>query len=113
MTWEQGRAWVVLQYSHCAHDTAKLGVRVCGLWVARARERWALGRWALGRWARGMALARAGGEGHGTTTRPARWPGRAGWAKLGHCAPDPILTQFLDSVLFLSQFMDTVHEPGS
>ena len=27
MTWKQGRAWAVLQYSHCAHNTAKLGVQ--------------------------------------------------------------------------------------
>ena len=67
------------------------------------------GHWAAP--ARGTARARAGGDGrvgHGAATRPVR----AGWAKLGHYAPDPILTQFLDSVLFLSHFLDTVHEPG-
>ena len=77
------------------------GVRRRGAQVLGAGRRWVArvhGRWALGRWARGTAQARAGG---------------AGWAKLGHCATDPILTQFLDLILFLSQFMDTVHEPGS
>ena len=54
-----------------------------------------------------------GRAGHGDATRPAGRPGRAGWAKLGHCAPDPIFTQFLDSVLFLSEIMETVHEPSS
>ena len=27
-----------------------------------------------------------------------------------HCAPDSVLTQFLDSILFLSYCLDTVHE---
>ena len=69
---------------------------------------------------RGAARARAGGSrraGHGAATRPAGRPGRGLCAlagpNWGHCAPDPIFTQFLDSILFLSQFMDTVHEPGS
>ena len=90
--------------------------------AGRAR-RWELGVWhgqarsgtgrvsggvqgCVGRWARGT------GRRAGVRAAWAR-PVHAGWAKLGHCAPDPILTQFLDSVLFLSHFLDTVHEPGS
>ena len=55
--------------------------------------------------------------GHGAATRPAGRPKRClcvlAGPNWGHCAPDPILTQFLDSVLFMSQYLDTVHEPGS
>ena len=92
MTWEQGRAWAVLQYSHCAHDTAKLGVRAreeLSAQVGRAGERWAAR--ARKRWAR-----RARGARRCDTAGWAAWAWsvRASWARLGHCAPDPILTQF-------------------
>ena len=39
-------------------------------------------------------------------------PGRAGWLGLCTRCTQPILTRF-DSVLFLSQFLDIVREPGS
>ena len=60
MTWDQGRAGAVLQYSHCAHDTAKIGAEqgtACAAGPRKARTR-PVGR----RWARRQALGRAAGE---------------------------------------------------
>ena len=86
MTWEQGRAWAVLQYSHCAHDTAKLGVQAGGELGAQASAgrhgRWGTGRaaWhgraqgALG--AQGMALRHGWLGGLGAAC--ARWLGQIG-----------------------------------
>ena len=103
-------SWGVLRQGQPGHDTAlgsALGRGASGTGRARARGRWA--SWHAQ--AHGTVPATRRWAGHDTATRAQ--PVLDGWAKLGHCAPDPILTQFLDSVLFLSQFMDTVHEPGS
>ena len=109
----------VSQYSHCAHDTAKLSVQARG----------ALGGTALG--ARGaQAGAPADAQGYAAGALGAHdtgeWGARQGCAAraLGAawaccwavgCALGALslfLTRF-DSVLFLSQFLDTVHEFGS
>ena len=106
MTWEQGRAWAVSQYIHCAHDTAKLGMQARG-----ARRRWAqvgAGRHGAGHWARGRGAsawadelgAREGawadaqgraGQGRASGATEARdrgaWGARHGcWAR-GLCVP--------------------------
>ena len=66
-----------------------------------------------------LRLATRRWAGHNTTTHalPGHGLCAQAWAKLVHCAPGSVLTQFLtqflDSVLFLSHFLDTVHEPGS
>ena len=76
-------------------------------------RRLALG--GIGRAAWHGARARGPGRaGHGAATRLAGRPRRglctlAGPQSWGTVHTDPILTRFLDSVLFLSQFMDTVH----
>ena len=92
-----GRA--VLQYSHCISDMT--------------RRRWS-GR-AGGAWRR-QTLGAGRRVGHCKGARGMR-QGRAAWeycwvvcCVLG--ALSLFLTRF-DSVLFLSQFLDTVHEPGS
>ena len=54
----------------------------------------------------------AGRAGHGAG-RWARDMGAQAGPSWVHCTPDSILTLFLDSVLFLSQFLDIVHEPDS
>ena len=92
----------------------KAGRRRAGGVRRQAAGRLALGgRWALGAWGQlgsgrwGLLGARRGtGAGHATMGAQAR----LSWV---HCAPASVLTQFLDSVLFPSHFLDTVHEPGS
>ena len=92
---------VVLQYSHCTSDTAcKLGARHRRAGRASARGAQADAR--QGRSAGAHGRARALGE---------AWA--CCWAvgcALG--ALSLFLTQF-DSILFLSQFLDIVREPGS
>ena len=117
-----GRA--VLQYSHCTRDTTR-GAR----WASAARRRWALGarhrragRAAQARWARGRAgraggrEARARGRARSTGARGAlhgRWARDLGvLLSIALGALSLFLTRF-DSVLFLSQFLDIVCEPGS
>ena len=62
---DRGKAWTVLQYSHSAHDTAKLGAGQGAGRVARrvgcTGRRWGVG---AGAWASGHAGAsgRAGGK---------------------------------------------------
>ena len=79
MTWEQGRVGAVLQYSHCAHDIAKLGA---GLGVQGARgAQQAHGRaGGTGVQVRG---ARAGArQGAAGARQGAGSAGRAGWPRL-------------------------------
>ena len=168
---DRGKAWTVLQYSHRAHDTAKLGARQgaeCAAGCAgRAGRRWGAGaanararagvraqagaraqadsqarrgtRSAGGRRAQAGRRQRSGqaqqaqeGRRHGrrcgraarrglagSGARGVGVPVRVGWAcwlvsyaKLVHCSPGLVLTQFFDrfdSVLFLSHEMNTVH----
>ena len=61
---DRGKAWTVLQYSHRAHDTAKLGAgqgagRAAGR-AGRAGRRWGLGAGAAGAPVRAGVQARAG-----------------------------------------------------
>ena len=95
-----------------------------------ATWRWARGRGACARHGPGRtrgALRRARGERRQTRGAAGGRAGSAGWAQArGLCAPgcaagpagcalgafSLFLTQF-DLVLFMSQFLDTVHEPGS
>ena len=95
-----------------AHLSIRLGAGAQAGCAAAGRlalgGRWALGAWGQlgsGRW--GLLGARRGtGAGHATMGAQAG----LSWV---HCAPASVLTQFLDSVLFPSHFLDTVHEPGS
>ena len=99
----------------------KLGAQVGALgrrWAqAEARRRWArvgVGRAGVGRWRTAQAGARGarGRQVWGAQERGAR-PGRAaGPASCALGALGLFLTRF-DSVLFLSQILDIVREPGS
>ena len=105
---------VVSQYSHYAHDTAKLSVQARV--VTRPGERAA----GCCDTARGeQAGTRA--DAQGRTERPHRARNRGARHRCWACcwqtgcalgALSLFLTRF-DSVLFLSQFLDIVREPGS
>ena len=109
-----GRA--VLQYSHCTSDTARrLGTR--GAQGARdtqgAGRSLHAGSGASGHVGRASARAgeRHGGWAHSTGAERVAWA--CCWA--AGCALGALslfLTRF-DSVLFLSQILDIVREPGS
>ena len=76
-SWEQGRAGVVLQYSHCAHDTAKLGAGLdAGAhWEPKARSRGRRGAGASRRWGVGPGACGARRRARGRARQVA---GRAG-----------------------------------
>ena len=93
---DRGKARIVLQYSHCAHDTTRewaLGVQVgagraCVLDVQGARAAELARRWgAQGERARGRARCRrgrAGLAGRGTRRTDTAWTrGARGWGRQG------------------------------
>ena len=101
---DRGKARTVLQYSHCAHDTASAGGRWASVRAGRAGRAcgwacWALGRQALGRQARracrasgraehwlahGRASGRHGRAGARGRRQRALGAGRTGrWAQAG------------------------------
>ena len=70
--YDRGKAWTVLQYSHRAHDTAKLGAgKGVGRTAARAGRRWGVGAGATG------TAARAGVRGAGELSKRQRRAGQA------------------------------------
>ena len=92
---------------------------------AQAEARWALGLWATRPGTRSRALrhgtqgvagslqAGARGTRHGGTARElGPWPGRAAGPVGCALGALSLFSTRFDSVLFLSQFLDIVREPG-